>query len=230
MASSAIKRIMKSIEARMSGRYLKKNYPQVAEEIGQIMLATNMGYKNPKVPLWKNADLMRILERFQPDRICEFGSGTTTASFNAWIKKKSGRSGITFESHAEWHRVISENVDFSDNYDYVLSETHRHDRVAEFQKRPTDFKPDFVYVDGPPLDGQAEYNADFLWIIDNLPLPKQWVIDIRYKTVVEMYKVFKERGLGYRLYVSRDFPVALLGSDSRYGYSKDIRHSMFIAE
>lgn len=223
-----MKRLMNFIEARVAAAYLKKTYPQVAAEIGRVVSATKMGYQNSKIPFWKNADLMRILEAYQPSRICEFGSGTTTASFNGWVKAKPDlRRGLTFESHPEWHRIVSEHIAFSENYTYVLSDVCAQGRAAEFREKPTSFDPDFVYIDAPPIVGDVEYNTDFLWIIDNLPLPRVFVIDVRYKTVSEMYRVFKERGFNYQLHVSREFPVELLGPKSDFRRGTDVRHSIF---
>jgi hypothetical protein len=223
-----MKRIMNFIEARTSGTSLKKRYPQVVAEIENIVAATSMGYQNLKIPLWKNADLMRILEHYQPRRLCEFGSGTTTASFNAWVKvKPDTREGITFESHPQWYRIISDSIAFSEGYSYILSGVHQHGNAAAFHEKPTCLEPDFVYIDAPPIEGQVEYNSDFIWIIDNHPLPRVFVVDVRYKTVSEMYKVFKERSLNYRLYVSREFPVELLGPNADYELGKDVRHSIF---
>lgn len=223
-----MKRITNYIEARTSGAYLKKNYPQVVVEIEKVVEATTMGYKDLKIPLWKNADLMRILERYQPKRICEFGSGTTTASFNAWVKgKPDTRMGITFESHPQWYQIVSDSIKFSKNYSYILSGVHQNGVMAEFQEKPTGLEPDFVYIDAPPIEGQVEYNSDFIWIVDNHPLPNTFVIDVRYKTVAEMYKVFKRRNFNYTLYVSREFPVKLLGPNADYKRGNDVRHSVF---
>jgi hypothetical protein len=223
-----MKRLINFIEARTSGRYLKKSYPQAARDFKNIVADTRMGYPNLKIPLWKNADLMRILERYEPRCVCEFGSGTTTASFNAWVSLKSeSRRGVTFESHPQWYRVVSNNIEFSNSYSYVLSDVDQHGDAASFHEKPWCFEPDFVYIDAPPIEGKVKYNSDFIWIIENQPLPRVFVVDVRYNTVVEMYKIFMRRGLNYKLYVSREFPVELLGADATYEVGKDVRHSIF---
>lgn len=223
-----MKRLINFIEAKIAGSYLKKNYPQVTRDIINIVAAARMGYTNLKIPLWKNADLMRILERYEPKLLCEFGSGTTTASFNAWVSLKPDlRRGVTLESHPHWYQVVSDNIAFSNSYSYVQSDIDQKGGAASFHVKPTYFEPDFVYIDAPPIEGNVEYNSDFIWIIDNHPLPRIFVVDSRYKTVVEMHKIFKQRGHNYKLYVSREFPVELLGAEAIYVVGKDIRHSIF---
>lgn len=228
MQINFIVRIKNYCEARWCATKIHKNHPDIASEIKKIVSA-GMGYPSLKIPLWKNYDLIKILERYQPARICEFGSGTTTATFSSWIKlKPDTRSGITFESHPQWHRIVSGNVAFPENYTYILSDVCEKGSAAEFHEKPTSLEPDFVYIDAPPVDGQIQYNSDFVWIIDNHPLPRVFVVDSRYNSVSEMYKVFKERSLPYKLHVSREFPVELLGPNAEWERGSDVRHSIFV--
>ena len=223
-----IKRIFNYIEAKNSAAYLKKHYPRTVVDITNIVKSTNMGYENLKIPMWKNADLVRILERYNPSYICEFGSGTTTAIFNAWIDIDPDlRKAITFESHPTWYEILLANIKFSKNYIYILSSIDKLGSAASFHEKPTIFEPDFVYIDAPPIEGQIEYNSDFIWIINNYSLPKVFVVDVRYKTVAEMYKIFRQRNSNFKLYVSREFPVDLLGENANYQVGNDIRHSIF---
>lgn len=225
---NAMRRIKNFIEAKTAGSFLKKKYPRVARDIAGIVGTEGMGYPNLKIPLWKNADLMAILERYEPSRICEYGSGTTTATFNAWISQNpESRRGITFESHPGWHKIVTNNISFSSSYSYVLSEVDQNGVEASFHEKPTCLEPDFVYIDAPPIEGGVKYNSDFLWIIYNLPLPRVFVVDSRYQTVVEMYNFFKQHNYNYRLYLSRDFPVKILGNNANYVIGNDVRHSIF---
>lgn len=153
-------------------------------EYGQISSSS----KNSRQPI-KGYDLIRILDKYNPNYICELGSGTTSAVFLAWSKKNNAVYKA-YESFEKWTTVTKSSIN---HIEKELDETILHiPSLVSPQKNSTRFSnlipesSDFVYIDGPPCvleNGIKVPNDDIILFFDSGYKPQIIVIDGRLETV-----------------------------------------------
>lgn len=140
---------------------------------------------------FKGRDLWRILETAAPNSIVELGSGTTSAVFALWAKRRSA-SYVAFEHDAHWAEVTERclrQVHLVDGSNATIK--HVPSKVREDQRstgfvHPIPRDTEFIYVDGPPClleNGKKVPNDDVSRLLDAGGLPRMIVVDGRIETV-----------------------------------------------
>jgi len=152
--------------------------------LGQISSSS----KNSRQPI-KGYDLFILLDKYIPKKICELGSGTTSAIFSSWSNKNNSEF-VAYASFEKWTKVTIECIKhLSKNSDleilYVPSEISPDQSATRFSK-PIPVGSDFVYIDGPPCileTGKKVPNDDIILFFESGNKPKTIVIDGRLETV-----------------------------------------------
>lgn len=198
---------------------MRMRHPQLADDIGKLVGVMDDGYQIMRVPMWKNLHVLKHLLQYKPKSIVEFGSGTTTATFNYYLQKFNCLA-TTYESHPGWHELLQRTIPFGDGHSYLLRELSYGDNFSMFADEPP--FPDMVYVDGPPIDDTHVYNRDAIEMLERGARPKTIMFDVRVKTVLETEKYVLDHGLPYSLTVSANFPP------HKAARSMDPRHSVLV--
>lgn len=184
-----------------AARFTSSQTPKLLDAYAAFARAQQSGV--PRQP-FKGWDIWMLLERFQPNKIVELGSGTTSAVFSLW-SRTHGADYVCFEHHADWAKVTDHCL-----REASLIEGESPIRVVEMQQRedgaavgfsqplPTD--ADFVYVDGPPCtlsDGRKVPNDDICRAFAKGVTPQTIVIDGRLQTVDFIREHLEGRRYGF---------------------------------
>lgn len=187
------------------------------------------GYPDLTVPINKNFDLLRMLERLRPRSILEFGSGTTTLMFDFYARTHSARVE-THEHDPKWFEAVKPRI-VGTEVDYRLDELRVLDESTEYATEFTG-QYDFLYIDAPPLLDR-KFNSDFLKVIEQ-PSLKTIVLDIRDSTAREIFDFLASHGLRARIKVHKRFPMDTISNDAKaaldIGRWWDKRHNLIEIE
>ena len=125
------------------------------------------------------------VRRRRPKVILEFGSGLSTSVLAAAAKKNGVGRVISIDALPFWGDVTRKALadqglsDIADVVDIPAVETVSHGRRAWKHESLPDVRPDFVYIDGPPLDDERPFSVDILELEDKLSPEGFIVIDGR---------------------------------------------------
>lgn len=174
-------------------RTLVELHPDLPNSLARLSFPLPSGTSSDTADMIRrSADLIAILRRFQPRRICELGSGRTTLVMAMWAKLNEA-SLSSVEENGAWAELVQ-------------SELNRFNLPGSIAIRPTsdvhkiglkycDFplgSSDFVYVDGPSGISNATYRRfarkglcfDILHHLEDGSRPKTIVVDGRVDTVL----------------------------------------------
>lgn len=139
---------------------------------------------------FKGWDLWRILEDARPRYIAEMGSGTTSAVFALYARRRGARY-LCFEHSPDWAKVtrdclaeaglMGEEIEIR-----AVDSREDPERPATGFVEPIPVDADFVYVDGPPCpirDGVKWPNDDVVRLLEAGGRPSFVVVDGRVETV-----------------------------------------------
>jgi hypothetical protein len=215
-------RLKKRFDFEMAHREMRRLHPTLHADITKLVGVMRDGYQILRIPMKKNLDLLRYLQRYAPRSVVEFGSGTTTATFN-YFSGQSGCSVVTLESHSGWYDLLKSQLSFGPDYDYRLASVRQEGGGSRFDVDPP--FAEFLYVDGPAVDQSQPFNVDAIALLRRGARPKAIVFDVRYDTARATHEYVATNGLPYRLIMAQSFPPApgLRHSDSRHSILEHIR-------
>jgi hypothetical protein len=179
-----VRRTLQTWEARL---FNARHAPQLG--VAYAAFARKGQISSKRQPA-KGRDLWRLLDRAEPTRIVELGSGTTSAVFAAWATPREAEY-VAYEHHQGWADVAQECLREAALINGVAPIRVVPARVAADESstgftQPVPLDADFVYVDGPPCvlpSGRKVPNDDVTRLFDAGGRPRTIVVDGRFETV-----------------------------------------------
>lgn len=119
--------------------------------------------------------LIDLLEEYQPNRICEFGSGQSTLIFEKYCQK-TGAYLVSIEHDLKWKKKQSIIFNLIQNStltvkDRVFENCNKYEGLESWLETQEPF--DFIFIDGPPGWGfRQKYKYGRVQVIDFLLLNK----------------------------------------------------------
>jgi hypothetical protein len=183
---------------------------------------------------YKLYSLVRLLKRYKPKKILEFGSGTTTAVFADWVKANNGVSLVSVDESTEWITKSSSLAGIAED-DARFKMVSAPKIVEELQggltgaryNMPFDGNFDFVLVDGPSLNVDGVKRKDTIntdiFKLTEFSSPQVIVVDIRVATVNAMMKKLNNYNLFLSDLIWKPNPEGLV-SDQAFGVRPGYRY------
>lgn len=179
--------------SRLEGYYtylLRHQHPETYQVIAKIQQSSALFGGS-----YKYLHLHRLLERYKPRMILEFGSGSSTGVFAEYTQNEN-TFAWTVEDNPVWLKNTQDSMgNAADRITFILApaENQRGNPSRCFYRFETDQAFDFVYIDGPPLvvdgkdDGTA-VNWNVVQLIESGYAPRIIVVDGRVSTVQYLVK------------------------------------------
>jgi hypothetical protein len=168
-----------------AGRFTRAHTPVLLDAYQAFARTSQSGV--PRQP-FKGHDLWKILQRFQPRKIVELGSGTTSAVF-AHYAQRHGADYVCFEHNAQWaaitEKCLREAGLIGSDSPIKVVEMAADDSASGFVA-PLPDDADLIYVDGPPcpiIGGVKKPNNDVPRLFERGGRPRCIVVDGRLETV-----------------------------------------------
>lgn len=212
-ATKKIKKHFKKLIRKLSLQYAhrlhryehKKEYEDIDRWLHKFRSSGGLKNFYGEYKLW---NLKQMLMRFKPQRILEFGSGSSTLVFCEYLRKYSG-SLLSIDEEEKWAMNTRRLVDLkpAESIEIVCSK-----RICRPEAVPREIKYelcledgyDFVFVDGPSLtvDGIKWKDAINSNVLELAQRPEAIVVDGRRAT--SRY-LAQENSVQYHVYLSHLF-------------------------
>ena len=142
---------------------------------------------------WREKDIIFLLNKYKPKNIIELGSGSSTFIFSQYCKEKNSKL-LSVDESKKWLELTKNALNINNllpNTNIVLKESfiEKNSKGNSYQiTLPKDI--DLIYIDGPTdkVDGKRKPNLDILKLFNKSIFPKIIAIDVRFKTVLEIFK------------------------------------------
>ncbi len=171
-------------------------------------------------------EIEKLLQKFSPSSILEYGSGTSSAMFAKLLEKKGFFK--TIDQMPEWRQklldILPDNL--KKKISSELAKTKIHEVDSEFviaYDFPHDRYFDFIYVDGPAsTKTMANYDIELLW--KNNIFPKFIVIDGRYSTVRRLILNGRKK---YNIYLRSDL-MCKIDPNNFFNLCNSLYHTILV--
>jgi precorrin-6B methylase 2 len=194
----------------------KQDYIEIDENLSNFHYSGGLKHEYQAYKLWL---LKRLLEKHKPERILEFGSGSSTLIFADFIRKHKGFL-LSIDEDEKWASNTKNliNISKSDRIEIIVAKKKAiTDAVPPEIKYSIDIKEkhDFVFIDGPSLrvNGKKVKNAINSNVLELTHDPKFIVVDVRKATAEYLSHKYTDK---YNVNLSELFSGKPVGVNYNY--------------